>query len=130
MTIALAPHTASAFPPAGAVSILARLGTVFVLAGFSAVASTALRVAKLSGSSLAPLGWGRFFRIANLKAIRKLRLICSRNRAAVAAEPQASGTAPFHMNMGPERVWGTFNLTRQEDADEMIKRITALKAFL
>jgi hypothetical protein len=34
------------------------------------------------------------------------------------------------MAMGPERIWGTFNLTRQEEADEMIKRITAMKAFL
>jgi hypothetical protein len=34
------------------------------------------------------------------------------------------------MAMAPERIWGTFNLTRQEEADEMIKRITAMKAFL
>jgi hypothetical protein len=34
------------------------------------------------------------------------------------------------MAMGPERIWGTFNLTRQKEADEMIKRITAMKAFL
>jgi hypothetical protein len=34
------------------------------------------------------------------------------------------------MAMAPERIWGTFNLTRQEESDEMIKRITAMKAFL
>ena len=49
---------------------------------------------------------------------------------AVSAEPQVFGPAPFSMAMGPERIWGTFNLTRQEEADEMIKRITAMKAFL
>jgi hypothetical protein len=32
--------------------------------------------------------------------------------------------------MGPERIRGTFSLTRQEEADEMIKRITAMKTFL
>jgi hypothetical protein len=42
---------------------------------------------------------------------------------------QVSG-APFLMSMGPERVSGTFNLTRQDEADEMIRRLTALKAFL
>jgi hypothetical protein len=50
--------------------------------------------------------------------------------AMAAAEPQTVGTAPFNMNMGPDRIWGTFNLTCQEDAEEVIKRITALKAFL
>jgi hypothetical protein len=45
-------------------------------------------------------------------------------------EPQVFGAAPFSMAMGPERIWGTFNLTRQDEADEMIKRITAMKAFL
>jgi hypothetical protein len=49
---------------------------------------------------------------------------------AVSGEPQVFGAAPFRMAMGPERIWGTFNLTRQEEADEMIKRITAMKAFL
>jgi hypothetical protein len=49
---------------------------------------------------------------------------------AVSAEPQVVGAAPFRMGMGQERIWGTFNLTRQEEADEMIKRITAMKAFL
>jgi hypothetical protein len=49
---------------------------------------------------------------------------------AVSAEPQVVGAAPFRMAMGPERIWGTFNLTRQEEADEMIKRITAMKPFL
>jgi hypothetical protein len=44
-------------------------------------------------------------------------------------EPQVFGAAPFSMAMGPERIWGTFNLTRQDEADEM-KRITAMKAFL
>jgi len=34
------------------------------------------------------------------------------------------------LSMGPERVSGTFNLTRQDEADEMIRRLTALKAFL
>lgn len=43
---------------------------------------------------------------------------------------QASPDQPFTFTMGPERVSGTFNLTQQEDADEMIRRITALKAFL
>ena len=51
-------------------------------------------------------------------------------RPAVSAEPQVVGPAPFRVAMAPERIWGTFNLTRQEDADEMIKRITAMKAFL
>jgi hypothetical protein len=51
-------------------------------------------------------------------------------RPAVSGEPQVFGAAPFRMAMGPERIWGTFNLTRQEEADEMIKRITAMKAFL
>ena len=49
---------------------------------------------------------------------------------AASGEPQVFGAAPFSMAMGPERIWGTFNLTRQEEADEMIKRITAMKAFL
>jgi hypothetical protein len=49
---------------------------------------------------------------------------------AVSAEPQVVGAAPFRMAMGQERIWGTFNLTRQEEADEMIERITAMKAFL
>jgi hypothetical protein len=40
------------------------------------------------------------------------------------------GGAPFLMSMGPERVSGTFNLTRQDEADEMIRRLTALKALL
>ena len=51
-------------------------------------------------------------------------------RPTVSAEPQVFGTPPFRMAMGPERMWGTFNLTRQEEADELIKRITAMKAFL
>jgi hypothetical protein len=51
-------------------------------------------------------------------------------RPAVSADPQVVGAAPFRMAMGQERIWGTFNLTRQEEADEMIKRITAMKAFL
>jgi len=46
---------------------------------------------------------------------------------AVSAERQAVGPAPFRMAIG---LWGTFNLTRQEEADEMIKRITAMKTFL
>ena len=45
-------------------------------------------------------------------------------------EPQVFGAAPFSMAMGPQRIWGTFNLTRQEEADEMIRRITAMKEFL
>ena len=51
-------------------------------------------------------------------------------RPAVSGEPQVFGAAPFRMAMGPERIWGTVNLTRQEEADEMIKRINAMKAFL
>jgi hypothetical protein len=31
------------------------------------------------------------------------------------------------MATGPERIWG---VTRQEEADEMIKQIAAMKAFL
>ena len=50
--------------------------------------------------------------------------------AILRREPQVFGAAPFSMAMGPERIWGTFNLTRQEEADELIKRITAMKAFL
>jgi hypothetical protein len=49
---------------------------------------------------------------------------------AVSAEPQVFGAAPFSVATGPERIWGTFNLTRQEEADELIKRITAMKASL
>jgi hypothetical protein len=49
---------------------------------------------------------------------------------AVSAGPQVFGAAPFRMAMGPERIYGTFNLTRQDEADELIKRITAMKAFL
>jgi hypothetical protein len=33
------------------------------------------------------------------------------------------------MAMGPESIWGMFNLTRQEETDETIKRITAMKTF-
>jgi hypothetical protein len=51
-------------------------------------------------------------------------------RPAVSADPQVVGAAPFRMAMGPERMSGTFNLTRHEEADELIKRITAMKAFL
>jgi len=51
-------------------------------------------------------------------------------RVAAAMEPQATSGPPFHMAMGPERVWGTFNLTHQGDANEMIRRLTALKEFL
>jgi hypothetical protein len=47
--------------------------------------------------------------------------------AAVSAEPQVFGAAPFSM---AKRIWGTFNLTRQEEAEELIKQITAMKAFL
>jgi len=50
-------------------------------------------------------------------------------RPAVSADPGLVGAAPFRMAMGQERIWGTFKLTRQEKADEMIKRIT-MKAFL
>jgi len=49
---------------------------------------------------------------------------------AVSAEPHVFGAAPFRMVMGPERIYGTFNLIRQDEADELIKRITAVKAFL
>jgi hypothetical protein len=49
---------------------------------------------------------------------------------AVSAGPQVFGVAPFRMAMGPERIYGTFNLTRQDEADELIKRIIAMKAFL
>jgi len=48
----------------------------------------------------------------------------------VSAGPQVFGAAPFRMAMGPERIYGRFNLTRQDEADELIKRITAMKAFL
>lgn len=51
-------------------------------------------------------------------------------RTAVSAEPQVVGAPPFRMAMGPERIYGTFNLTRQDEADELIKRITAMKEFL
>ena len=49
---------------------------------------------------------------------------------AVSAEPQVVGAAPFSLATGPERIWGTFNLARQAEADDLIKRITAVKAFL
>ena len=48
----------------------------------------------------------------------------------MSAGPQVFGAAPFRMAMGPERIYGRFNLTRQDEADELIKRITAMKAFL
>lgn len=51
-------------------------------------------------------------------------------RKALPVAPQLASGEPFTMTMGPERVSGTFNLTRQEDADEMIRRITALRTFL
>jgi hypothetical protein len=53
-----------------------------------------------------------------------------RRVAAAMAESQNAEAAPFSMTMGPDRIWGTFNLTCQEDAEEVVKRITALKAFL
>lgn len=34
------------------------------------------------------------------------------------------------MTMGPERLSGTFNLTRQDEADEVIKLLNAMKVFL
>ena len=46
---------------------------------------------------------------------------------AASAEPQVIGAAPFRMAMGQERIWRTFYLARQEEADEMIKRITAMR---
>jgi hypothetical protein len=49
---------------------------------------------------------------------------------AVSAGPQVFGAAPFSMAMASERIWGTFKLTRQEEADELIKRITAVREFL
>ena len=49
---------------------------------------------------------------------------------AESGEPEVVGAAPFRTAIGQERIWGTFNLTRQEEADEMIKRITAMKAVL
>jgi hypothetical protein len=47
-------------------------------------------------------------------------------RPAVSADPQVVGAAPFRMAI----MSGTFNLTRHKEADELIKRITAMKAFL
>jgi len=44
--------------------------------------------------------------------------------------PQIASGEPFSMVLGQERVSGTFNLTLEEEADEMIRRLTALKAFL
>jgi hypothetical protein len=51
-------------------------------------------------------------------------------RVVAAMESQTTGGAPFQFSMGPERVSGTFNLTRRDEADEMIRRLTALKDFL
>ncbi|MGY3588173.1 hypothetical protein ACVIGB_002868 [Bradyrhizobium sp. USDA 4341] len=34
------------------------------------------------------------------------------------------------MTMGPGRIWGTFDLSRQDEADEVIRALTAMKAFL
>jgi hypothetical protein len=34
------------------------------------------------------------------------------------------------MTMGPDRLSGTLNLTRQEEADEVIKMLSAMKVFL
>lgn len=37
---------------------------------------------------------------------------------------------PFVMSFGPGRLRGTFDLTKTEEADEMIRMITAMKVFL
>jgi hypothetical protein len=37
---------------------------------------------------------------------------------------------PFRMSFGPGRISGTFDLTRADEADEMIKMINAMKVFL
>jgi hypothetical protein len=47
--------------------------------------------------------------------------------ASTASGPEAE---PFRMSIGPKRLWGTFDLTRVEQADEMIDRLNALKGFL
>lgn len=52
-----------------------------------------------------------------------------RRMTPVAAAQMANGE-PFSIMLGPERVAGSFNLTHQDQAAELIERITALKAFL
>ncbi|MHC2667324.1 hypothetical protein ACMA5K_20470 [Bradyrhizobium diazoefficiens] len=48
-----------------------------------------------------------------------------------APAPQtASAVAPFTMAFGPGRLWGSFDLSSQEQADEMIRAISAMKALL
>jgi hypothetical protein len=37
---------------------------------------------------------------------------------------------PFRITFGPERISGTLNLTRQDEADEVIRMLTAMKVFL
>jgi hypothetical protein len=84
---------------------------------------------------------------ANLKNGDSLSPVLEQEENAVESAPSSDGPVtavirqaigratahhdePFHMAMGPERVSGTFNLTRQDEADEMIRRLTALKVFL
>jgi hypothetical protein len=73
-----------------------------------------------------------FFSFGNVIAIKatgsEIRIVSKSERCQ--SEPQVVGPASFRLAMAPERIWGTFNLTCQEDAEEVIKRMTALKAFL
>ena len=49
----------------------------------------------------------------------------------VSATASTGVTAPpFQITLGPDRVSGAFNLTSQDEADEVIKMLTAMRAFL
>jgi hypothetical protein len=42
----------------------------------------------------------------------------------------STGVTPFQITLGPDRISGAFNLTRQDEADEVIRMLTAMKGFL
>lgn len=46
------------------------------------------------------------------------------------AAPPLPATEPFKMEFGPGRITGSFDLTKQSEAEEMIKMINVMKAFL
>lgn len=48
----------------------------------------------------------------------------------VSATGSTGQAPPFQITLGPERISGAFNLTRQDEADEVIRMLTAMKAFL
>ncbi|BBB98813.1 hypothetical protein ABIF38_005373 [Bradyrhizobium japonicum] len=44
--------------------------------------------------------------------------------------PKPAPSEPFKVAFGQGRITGTFDITSQEDADEMINMINAVKTFL